>query len=140
MKACSRTNAATLRSSSQKLKLISPTVRVNLTALWIFRLHNHSDLLEGVIKEYSALIDSKTLPTMFRQATEKPYGFLYINHIIGMVIIKYIMARKTCALKTPVIAIWSISLKKVNNTSIFTSARLLLNHNPATLITKIQPR
>jgi hypothetical protein len=65
--------------SSQKLKLISPTVRVNLTALWIFRLRNHSDLLEGVIREYSALIDAKTLLAMYRAAVERPYGFLYVD-------------------------------------------------------------
>ena len=66
--------------SSQKLKLISSTVRVNLTALWIFRLRNHSDLLDGVIREYSALIDAKTLLAMYRQAVEsRPYGFLFIN-------------------------------------------------------------
>ena len=65
--------------SSQRLKLISPTVRVNLTALWIFRLRNHSDLLEGVIKEYSALIDAKTLLSMYKQAVDRPYGFLFIN-------------------------------------------------------------
>jgi hypothetical protein len=65
--------------SSQKLKLISPTVRVNLTALWIFRLRNHSDLLEGVIREYSALIDANSLMAMYRAAVERPYGFLYVN-------------------------------------------------------------
>ena len=65
--------------SSQKLKLVSNTCRVNLTALWIFRLRNHSDLLDGVIKEYSALIDSKTLMAMYRKPVERPYGFLYIN-------------------------------------------------------------
>ena len=65
--------------SSQKLKLISSTVRVNLTALWIFRLRNHSDLLEGVIREYSALIDAKTLLAMYRAAVERPFGFLFIN-------------------------------------------------------------
>ena len=65
--------------SSQKLKLISPTVRVNLTALFVFRLRSSQDLLEGVIREYSALIDSKTLLAMYRKATERPYGFLYVN-------------------------------------------------------------
>ena len=65
--------------SSQKLKLISPTVRVNLTALWIFRLRNHSDLLEGVIREYSALIDAKVLMAMYRSSIQRPYGFLYVN-------------------------------------------------------------
>ena len=65
--------------SSQKLKLMSPTVRVNLTALFIFRLRNHSDLLDGVIREYSALIDAKTLMTMYRAAVEPPFGFLFVN-------------------------------------------------------------
>ncbi len=65
--------------SSQKLKLMSPTVRVNLTALFVFRLRNHSDLIDGVIREYSALIDAKTLMAMYRSAVERPYGFLYIN-------------------------------------------------------------
>ena len=65
--------------SSQKLKLISSTVRVNLTALFVFRLRNHSDLLEGVVREYSALIDAKTLMAMYRAAVSRPYGFLYVN-------------------------------------------------------------
>jgi hypothetical protein len=65
--------------SSQKLKLMSPTVRVNLTALFIFRLRNHSDLLDGVIREYSALVDAKTLLAMYRAAVERPFGFLYID-------------------------------------------------------------
>ena len=65
--------------SSQKLKLMSATVRVNLTALFIFRLRNNSDLLDGVIREYSALIDAKTLLMMYRKAVEQPYGFLYVN-------------------------------------------------------------
>ena len=54
-------------------------VRVNLTALFIFRLRNHSDLLDGVVREYSALVDAKTLLAMYRQAVERPYGFLFIN-------------------------------------------------------------
>ncbi len=65
--------------SSQKLKLMSPTVRVNLTALFIFRLRNHSDLLDGVIREYSALVDAKTLMTMYRAAVEPAFGFLFVN-------------------------------------------------------------
>ena len=52
--------------NSQKLELISSTVRVNLTALFVFRLRNHSDLLESVVREYSALIDVKTLMVMYR--------------------------------------------------------------------------
>jgi len=69
--------------SSQKLKLMSPTVRVNLTALFIFRLRNHHDLIEGVVREYSALVDAKTLLAMYRKAVERPYGFLYVNLLAG---------------------------------------------------------
>jgi len=58
---------------------MSPTVRVNLAALFIFRLRNHSDLLDGVIREYSALVDAKTLLAMYRKAVERPFGFLYVN-------------------------------------------------------------
>lgn len=65
--------------SSQKLKLISPCIRVNLTALFIFRLRNQSDLLDGVIREYSALIDAKTLMQMYRRAVSRPFGFLFID-------------------------------------------------------------
>ena len=54
-------------------------MRADLTALFIFRLRNHSDLLEGVIREYSALIDAKTLMAMYRAAVSRPYGFLYVN-------------------------------------------------------------
>jgi hypothetical protein len=65
--------------SSQKLKLISPCVRVNLTALFCFRLRSNSDLLEGCIQEFKALVDGKLLLSMYRAATARPYGFLYIN-------------------------------------------------------------
>ena len=65
--------------SSQKLKLISPCIRVNLTALFVFRLRNQSDLVDGVIREYSALIDAKTLMQMYRRAVSRPFGFLYVN-------------------------------------------------------------
>ena len=65
--------------SSQKLKLMSPTVRVNLTACFIFRLRAASDLIDGFQKEFSALIDAKTLMIMYRAAVEPPFGFLYVN-------------------------------------------------------------
>ncbi len=65
--------------SSQKLKLMSPTVRVNLTALFIFKLRASSDLVDGFLKEYGALVDAKILMAMYRSAVERPYGFLYID-------------------------------------------------------------
>ncbi len=66
-------------TSSQKMKLISPCCRVNLTALFCFKLRASSDLVDGFLKEYSALVDAKTLLAMYRAAVEPPFGFLYVN-------------------------------------------------------------
>ena len=44
----------------------------------IFCLRNHCDLLEGVVREYSALVDANALLAMYRAAVERPFGFLYI--------------------------------------------------------------
>ena len=67
--------------STQKLKLplISPTVRVNLTALFVWRLRNQSDLWEGFIYEYSALVSKEKLYEAYQLAVSKPYNFLYVN-------------------------------------------------------------
>jgi hypothetical protein len=65
--------------STQKLKLplISPTVRVNATALFVWRLRNQSDLWDGLIYEYSALVSKKLLYAAYQQAVAIPYNFLY---------------------------------------------------------------
>ena len=67
--------------STQKLKLplISPTVRVNCTCVFSFRLRNQTDLIEGLIYEYSALVSKEKLYKAYKLATEIPYNFLYIN-------------------------------------------------------------
>ena len=67
--------------STQKLKLplISPCVRVNCTAVFAFRLRNQSDLWEGLIYEYSALVSKEKLYKAYKLATAIPYNFLYIN-------------------------------------------------------------
>jgi len=67
--------------STQKLKLplISPTVRVNCTAIFAWRLRNMSDLWDGLIHEYSALVDKDKLFDAYKQAVAIPYNFLYIN-------------------------------------------------------------
>jgi hypothetical protein len=67
--------------STQKLKLplISPTVRVNCTCLFSWRLRNMSDLWDGLIHEYSALVDKEKLYDAYKQAVSIPYNFLYIN-------------------------------------------------------------
>ena len=67
--------------STQKLKLplISPCVRVNCTAVFSFRLRNQSDLWDGLIYEYSALVSKEKLYAAYQQAVSIPYNFLYIN-------------------------------------------------------------
>ena len=67
--------------STQKLKLplISPTCRVNTTCIWSWRIRNTSDLWDGLIHEYSALVDKDKLLDAYKQAVAIPYNFLYIN-------------------------------------------------------------
>ena len=67
--------------STQKLKLplISPTVRVNITAMFVWRLRNSSDLTDGFLHEMQALVDKKKLEEAYHQAISIPYNFLYLN-------------------------------------------------------------
>ena len=67
--------------STQKLKLplISPTCRVNATCLMVWRLRNQSDLWDGLIYEYSALVSKEKLYSAYKIAISEPYNFLYVN-------------------------------------------------------------
>jgi hypothetical protein len=68
--------------STQKLRLplVTQAVRVNITALFVIgKLRNQSDLWDGIIYEYSALVDKQKLMSAYKQATDIPYNFLYIN-------------------------------------------------------------
>ena len=56
-----------------------PTVtRKNMPDLYIFRLRNHSDM-EVWLEEMSAIYDKNVLMQLYRIATDKPHGFLYIK-------------------------------------------------------------
>ena len=68
-----------LSTQRLKLPLISPTVRVNLTAMFVWRLRNQSDLWDGFLHEYSALVDKRKLNDAYHQAVATPYNFLYMN-------------------------------------------------------------
>ena len=63
--------------SSQKLRLVSSTIRVNLQFLCVWRLRNQHEL-ESLIEEISAVYDKKTLMQMYRLSTDEPYSFWYI--------------------------------------------------------------
>ena len=63
---------------TQKYTLLDNTIRVNATALFVFRMRNNKDL-EAVIEEHSAMADTKTLLEVYNLATKEPYQFLYID-------------------------------------------------------------
>ena len=68
--------------STQKLRLplITQTVRVNITALFVIgKLRNNSDLWDGLIYEYSALVSKDKLMAAYKQATDIPYNFLFVD-------------------------------------------------------------
>ncbi len=67
--------------STQKLRLplITPCVRVNTTAVMCFRLRNQQDLWDGLIYEYSALASKDKLMAAYKQATDIPYNFLFVD-------------------------------------------------------------
>ena len=63
---------------SQKYRLLSPVLRVNATALFVFRLRNAGDL-QAIVEEQGALADSKTIRALYDAATMEAYGFLYVD-------------------------------------------------------------
>ena len=63
---------------SQALKLLSPSVRLNIAGLAIFRLRSNHDL--DSILEFTALgVSKEELLQMYRTATKDQYSFLYVN-------------------------------------------------------------
>ena len=65
-------------TATQVYKAISPVIRKNITDLYIFRLRNHADM-ESWLEEMSAIYDKNVLMQLYRIATDKPHGFLYIK-------------------------------------------------------------
>ena len=64
--------------STQKLRLIGQTIRVNAQFLLCWRLRNALEL-EALIEELSAVYTKKQLLEMYEVATAEPYSFWYIN-------------------------------------------------------------
>ena len=63
--------------SVQKLRLVSPTIRVNAQFMLVWRLRNRLEL-QSLLEEISAVYDIKTLEKMYQLATDDPYSFWYI--------------------------------------------------------------
>ena len=66
--------------SSQKLRLISAAVRVNMQFLCCWRLRNQHEL-DAVIEELSALLPKEQLYQLYEQATREPYSFLFVYYL-----------------------------------------------------------
>ena len=66
--------------SSQKLRLISAAVRVNMQFLCCWRLRNQHEL-DAVIEELSALLPKDKLRRLYEQATRDPYSFLFVCYL-----------------------------------------------------------
>ena len=64
--------------STQKLRLLASTIRVNAQFLLVWRLRNRLEL-QSLLEELSAVHSVKTLQEMYDLATREPYSFWYIN-------------------------------------------------------------
>ena len=62
-------------TSTQVCKQISPTVRKNMTHLFIYRLRNYGDL-EAIVEELSAIYDKKTLLQIYHEAVSEEYSIV----------------------------------------------------------------
>ena len=64
--------------ATQKFRALSNIIRVNATALIIFRLRSEAEL-QAIVEEISAVYGKDTLVALIRHATEQPYSFLYCD-------------------------------------------------------------
>jgi len=64
--------------ATQKFRALSNIIRVNATALVIFRLRSEQELL-AIVEEISAVYPKNVIVSLIRHATEQPYSFLYVN-------------------------------------------------------------
>ena len=64
--------------ATQKFRAISPIVRVNATALVVFRLRSEQELL-AIVEEISAVYSKDTIVGLIRKAMEQQYSFLYVD-------------------------------------------------------------
>ena len=63
---------------SQRWRLLDPTVRVNLTAVLVWRLRD-VDELDQVIRSLGAKYGYKQTMAIYKKCTEEPYSFMYYD-------------------------------------------------------------
>jgi hypothetical protein len=65
-------------TSVQRYRVLSPIIRVNATALIVFRLRNTKEY-EAICEENSAVVSRDEFRRLYQYATSEPYSFLFIN-------------------------------------------------------------
>ena len=74
-----RHNAISVILSTQKYNVLAPIIRLNASALFVFRLKNMNEV-NAFLEENSALVNKQQLYEMYQLAiNDAPYSFLYIN-------------------------------------------------------------
>lgn len=63
----------------QIYKAMPPVVRVNLSAIILFRIYNRGEL-KKIVEEQAVLVKDKTWLALYDHATKEPFSFLYINY------------------------------------------------------------
>lgn len=63
----------------QIYKAMPPVVRVNLSAILIFRIYNRGEL-KKIVEEQAVLVKDNTWMALYEHATKEPFSFLYINY------------------------------------------------------------
>jgi Poxvirus A32 protein len=65
-------------TATQVFNALAPIIRKNATELYCYKLRNYRDL-ETLVEELSALCSKQDLLQMYKEATDEPYSFWYIN-------------------------------------------------------------
>jgi DNA segregation ATPase FtsK/SpoIIIE-like protein len=64
--------------STQKYRALAPQMRTQALSFFIFKLRSQQEL-DALLDEVSALGGRKLVDSFYREATRKPYSFLYIR-------------------------------------------------------------
>lgn len=64
--------------STQKYRALAPQMRTQALSFFVFRLRSQQEL-DALLDEVSALGGRKLVDSFYREATRKPYSFLYIR-------------------------------------------------------------
>ena len=73
-----RHNSISTIVSTQKYNALATIIRVNATALIVYKLRNYKEL-QSFLEENGALIEKQELLEIYKMATKEQFSFLYIN-------------------------------------------------------------